>query len=144
MPGSPRVLLDGAHNPEKIEALASALRAIYPEEQFTLVVGLLKTKDAEAALRAFKGLARRVITTDPSVKGKPAIPVEELAGLMRRMGWGDVTPVAEPLSALNLAIKVTAHDDLIIVAGSLFLVGMIRAYWHPNRQIEAQQTMFTT
>ena len=62
----------------------------------------------------------------PSRTGHRAIPAEQVAAAATSLGLSPEV-VRKPVEALNRALSVTAADDLILVAGSLYVVGEIRS-----------------
>ena len=142
MQHQPAVVLDGAHNQEKMGALITALPKVFDYRRLIMVLGMLETKAAAPILRMLAPLASTLITTAPHVKGKPAIPAEELAALARQNGGQDVRADGEPLDALALATSLAEEDDLVVVTGSLYLIGEVRAHWHSADDIIARRTMF--
>jgi dihydrofolate synthase/folylpolyglutamate synthase len=125
------VLLDGAHNPAGATALAQALDDLLPHlgpAPLTLVVASMADKDVDgivaalAASAAIKGAA--VIAT--SVDATRAMPADALAERWRRVdGPATVTAVPDPIAALDTAL---ARPGTTVVAGSLYLVGAVRAH----------------
>ena len=121
--GPPRVLLDGAHNPAGAKALAEALADI-PRKALILVAGVVGDKDANGILERLLPSADSVIAVCPSVPH--GLASRELADHCRVLGHqaSDAGSVAKGLeSAFNKA----QPDDLILVCGSLFVVGEARA-----------------
>ncbi|HYB69879.1 MAG TPA: folylpolyglutamate synthase/dihydrofolate synthase family protein, partial [Candidatus Bathyarchaeia archaeon] len=137
----PVVVLDGAHNPAGARALAASLRAYFPGEPVTFVLGILADKDARGILSALAPLAARVVLT-ASTNPRAASP-EALRALLPGAG----SPVARqqvpslpglpvpslsveiapsPRAALARAIAATARG-IVCVAGSLSLIGDILA-----------------
>lgn len=115
--GRPRVLLDGAHNVSGANALAEALRS---EPPFVLVFGSMADKDVAAIGRQLFPLAQAVVVTQAPGE-RAATPVDIVA----RVG-----PVSPPVRrepgvgrALALAERLAGPEGLIVVAGSLYLVG---------------------
>jgi dihydrofolate synthase / folylpolyglutamate synthase len=123
-----RWLLDGAHNPAGAEALAHSLATLAPEGVAALVVGVSADKDAEGIARALVGRVRRVIVTRAGSSARARDP-EDLAGVWRREG-ADVVVVGDPEGALAAAEGASAPGELVVVAGSLFLVGEVRTMLH--------------
>jgi dihydrofolate synthase/folylpolyglutamate synthase len=124
------VLLDGAHNPAGAAALATALDDLRPfldPGPVTLVTATMADKDVDgliAALSAARALkdARVVATTLP---GSRAMPAEALAERWRRLGpTAGVRAEGDPETALTRALDA---DGPVVVAGSLYLVGVARA-----------------
>lgn len=123
---SPSVLLDAAHNPDGAEALTAALA-----ESFTvvgsryLVVGLLAQQDPEEMLAALDvtGFDLVVTCTPPSPRGRPAADV---AALVATMGIA-VEAVPDPIQAVARAVSLADEEDLVVVAGSIYVIGQVRA-----------------
>jgi dihydrofolate synthase/folylpolyglutamate synthase len=125
------VVLDGAHNPAGAATLAQALDDLRPHlapGPLTLVVASMANKDVDgvvAAMGAADALhGATVIAT--SVDAPRAMAAAELAERWRRVpGLATVTAVADPLEALQVAL---ARAGTTVVAGSLYLVGAVRAH----------------
>lgn len=117
------LLLDGAHNPAGALALADALTA-YGTRTKILVLGMMEDKDLHGVLQPLLQQVQQVITVSPAQDR--AIPATELAASCRASG---IPAVAEESAAAGLAAAQTAAKpgDLIIAAGSLFLVGELKA-----------------
>jgi dihydrofolate synthase / folylpolyglutamate synthase len=124
------VLLDGAHNPAGAAALATALDDLRPYLEpgtLTLVTATMADKDVDGLIAALAGAralaaARIVATTLP---GSRAVPAEALAERWRRLGPGaGVRAEGDPETALTQALD---GDGPVVVAGSLYLVGVARA-----------------
>lgn len=125
MSRAPLVLLDGAHNPQGAMAAADTLATEFDVPgRRVLVLGLLRGRDPLAMLEAFD--ARRadvlIACTPPSPR---ALPAEELAAVARMMPVLTEV-VADPATAVQRALSVSTDDDVILVAGSLYLVGAAR------------------
>ena len=123
------VLLDGAHNAAGARALATALDDLRPHLQpgrLTLVLATMADKDVDAVIRAlFAADALRdaaVIAT--SLSADRALSGPALADRVRASVDNEVTVVADPDAALTAAL---GGYGPIIVAGSLYLVGVARA-----------------
>lgn len=125
--GTRRVILDGAHNPAAAGALASLLRDV--GERPVLVVGVAGDKDVRGILAA---LAPRVATAHVTraTLSPRALAPGALAGLAREQGIEVAGVHAEPGRALDAAVRdaVSRGADVpVLVAGSLYLVGEVRA-----------------
>jgi dihydrofolate synthase / folylpolyglutamate synthase len=125
------VLLDGAHNPAGAAALARALDDLRPHlaaGPLTLVTASMADKDVLGVVTAL-GVAEAlrgasVIAT--SIDAPRAMPALELAEIWRSQpGPASVTAVPDPLVALDAAM---AAPGTTVVAGSLYLVGAVRAH----------------
>lgn len=121
--GPPRVLLDGAHNPAGAKALAEALAEI-PRKALILVTGVVGDKDAEGILAPLLPLADSVITVSPSVPR--GLGSQELAEQCRALGYRAIA-AGGIAQGLETAFNQAHPEDLILVCGSLFVVGEARA-----------------
>lgn len=107
------VLVDGAHNPHATRALAAAVGPVD-----TLLFGNLARKDTHATLAPLLALTPRRLFTAP---GELATPPQDLAQQYGGEAW------PEPEEALALALTRTPPGGTLLVAGSLYLAGVVRA-----------------
>lgn len=143
-------VLDGAHNPHAASALAAAVGELEGRVD-ALVLGVSQDKDVAGVVQALAPVARRWIVTRALASPRAAAP-DALAGVVARQVAGaapdgvgarhdpgavasgheyDHTGVvaveADPAAAIRAALDVTPPDGTVVVAGSLFLVGEVRA-----------------
>jgi dihydrofolate synthase/folylpolyglutamate synthase len=130
--GGVEVLLDGAHNPAGAAALAQALHDLRPylaPGPITLVVASMADKDVEGVIDGLThgGALRDATVVATTVDAVRAMPAADLGARWRTAGHrvGDVVIEADPLRALDLAL---ARGGTTVVAGSLYLVGAVRAH----------------
>jgi dihydrofolate synthase/folylpolyglutamate synthase len=115
------VLLDAAHNPDGAESLARYVRTLdIPRERVALVFGTLADKDWPAMIDTLAPLASLRVYVPPSGTSRP--PLEPAHASARHPG--------EAASSVEAAIALLREKSpsLIIVAGSLILVGAARAH----------------
>ncbi|MCX8118346.1 MAG: bifunctional folylpolyglutamate synthase/dihydrofolate synthase [Desulfobacterota bacterium] len=125
----PRVLLDGAHNPEGALSLRAALERDFSYHRLILLIGIMKDKDIPGILRPLAPLADHIIFTRPKVER--AAPPEDLLKAAGRNG--KKAEVVEDLKkAIDRALSLTGEDDLLCITGSLYTVGEARSYFLPR------------
>lgn len=126
------VLLDGAHNPAGAAALAQALDDLRPHlarGPLTLVMAAMADKDVDGIIAALTGaaslLGATVVAT--TLDAPRAMAAEELAERWRTAAprVADIVAVADPLEAVASA---RARGGPTVVAGSLYLVGLVRGH----------------
>ncbi|MCA9670482.1 MAG: hypothetical protein KC503_33025, partial [Myxococcales bacterium] len=132
------VLLDGAHNADKIAALASTLEAT--GAQLHLVTGALSGRAVADALAPLARRARTVVASEPRVYAKPAQPAAELAAALAAHHDGRVFAERDASRALDLALDRAGADDLVVVTGSLYLVGALRDRFYPWQRVLIERT----
>ncbi len=119
----PAVVLDVAHNPASIGALRHALDALFPGRRFLLVIAMVATHDHRASMRLIAPLADTIIATTPQhIRPLPAATLAEEAARYAP----HVEVIADRFAAVDRALALAGPDDVVVVAGSFFLVGDVR------------------
>lgn len=126
-PGPPRVLLDGAHNPDGVLALAHGLSQLFPKQEFCVILGVLDNRPVEVMATQLSSLLagrlqRVYATTVPEAK---AASCERISRSFQARPV-DVVLAPDPARALSLALAELDNDEILVVAGSLYLVGYMR------------------
>ena len=133
---NPWVILDGAHNQHKAAALANSLKHAFPDQKMTVVLGTLSIKDFSGIVQALAPITKRWVATQPKVLGKPSASPEILAEAIRAvMPDAEVHQSDDVRSAIQLAHQLVAEDEIILVTGSLYMLGDARSMWYPVNQI---------
>ncbi|MGE3311747.1 MAG: folylpolyglutamate synthase/dihydrofolate synthase family protein [Limisphaerales bacterium] len=111
------LVLDGAHNASGFETLALAMAEVFPGRRFGLLIGMLADKEPGVAGAVLARGASRVVLVPVSSNrgGDPAV----LAGAFR----GGLDLEVEVAPGLAEALKRLAREELVLVTGSLYLVG---------------------
>lgn len=136
--GNVPVIIDGAHNPDKIMALLSALKE-HPHKKLHLIFGALASKSfAPQALKLFQ-LADRISFTQPHVYAKTPQDYNDLLNEHRRLSSIPAQGFLHVEEALNDAQKRAHKDDMILVTGSIYLAGEARSVYYPQKKILANQ-----
>lgn len=121
VPGQPLHILDTACNPGALEVLVSTTRELYNDRKIVLCAGFLNDKDIQANARILRKLTRKVVLTEPPVKLR-ALPAKYAARAFRKLGIEAITE-KNPVKALYTARKMAGSRGLVVVTGSLYLVG---------------------
>ena len=119
-----RFLFDGAHN----LAGARALRAYIDEfidRPITMIFGAMKDKDIAGIATALFTKADKLILTQPE-NPRALLPTELEAFVKERSEIENVFTSRPVKSALQLAREVTPDNGVIVVTGSLYLVGEVK------------------
>jgi dihydrofolate synthase/folylpolyglutamate synthase len=119
---NPDILLDGAHNPAGARALARYLERFYGGRRIWLVYGAMRDKAIDEVAGVLFPLASELILTAPDTSR--ALRPEALAEFA---GRGHIEPTVE--SAIDYARTHAADQDVIVITGSLFLVGEARKFF---------------
>lgn len=124
VPGAPRLLLDGAHNPAGASALAEALEE-YSYSRLLLVTGVCDDKNVEGIYAPLVPLVDGIYTVTPAVDR--AMKDEDLSHFFHTRGIGS-QPCGSVTAGICRARSQASEGDLILVCGSLFVVGEVKAW----------------
>jgi dihydrofolate synthase / folylpolyglutamate synthase len=131
----PLVVIDGAHNPAGAQAATETLASDFEVPgQRILVVGLLGGRDTTAMLEALDVGGFDLVVTCTALSPR-AVPSSEIAAVARGLG-ANVDDGGSVLDALERALAMASDEDLVLVAGSLYVVGEARTYL--RRRADAQ------
>jgi folylpolyglutamate synthase/dihydrofolate synthase len=138
-PTAPRVILDGAHNGQKLAALLAGLDADPTTGPLSVVLAASGQRAPEDLLAAVAPRAARVHTCQLDLYGKGVVPAPDLAEAARAAGAG-AEACESPEAALDAALATTPPAGTVLVTGSLYLVGRLRDRWFPTEQVILQGT----
>lgn len=120
---NPIFIIDGAHNEDGAKSLAKALDKNFKERSLTLLIGMLEDKDIDSVLNILLPRFNKVITTTPN--NPRAINSDILKEKVLKY-VDDVTSKHEIEDAVNYTLETANKDDVIISAGSLYMIGTVR------------------
>jgi dihydrofolate synthase / folylpolyglutamate synthase len=121
-PGRPLAVLDCAHNVASAQALADTLRASFPPGRRLLVFAGSGDKDVAGMFRVLAPHFDRVFLTRFADNPR-AVPPERLRELWRAASGAPAELAPTPAAAWQAAQAAAGPDDLIVIAGSVFLAG---------------------
>jgi len=119
----PFVVLDGAQNRASAKTLAGAVKKIFKYEKLRLVLGISKDKDIKGILEELMPISDSMIVTKSKLVERAADPAGIRAMTGRSEGIITTSGVDE---AMDTALSQAGEGDLILVTGSLFVVGEAR------------------
>ena len=129
----PVVILDGAHNTSGARVFSECLGELFADRCIHAVIGIMGDKDASAMLRA---MAERItgwvaVTRPPIPRATPEDALKELAEVALGGAQG-VSAHADPDDAVDAVLARANPGDVVVVWGSLYLVGAVRGRWVPD------------
>jgi dihydrofolate synthase/folylpolyglutamate synthase len=119
----PVFLLDGGHNPHGFRAAAATLKELFPDQQATVMMGVMADKDHGDMIRELLPIAKRFITVRP--ESPRAMTDEDLAAEIRSLG-GRAEPAGTVQSGIRKMLNEAAPDDVLLAIGSLYMAGDVR------------------
>ena len=122
--GRADVLLDVGHNPAGAWALRAAVSHLDRGQPLTLVFGCLKDKPVVELAQILFPLFGKVVVTP--VDSPRSASIEDLLAAAQTTG-SDVEPAAGAVNAVERALQLTPANGLVVVTGSVYLVGQVRS-----------------
>lgn len=125
---APLIVLDGAHNPGGLRALAESIEKYLSGKKIICVMGMLKDKDCKSSLKYLDGKLHKLITT--TVKDSPRRQTAEELKKTASEYFSDIIAEEDALKATRLAIDTAekTENGAVLVCGSLYLASDIRFY----------------
>jgi dihydrofolate synthase/folylpolyglutamate synthase len=124
----PAMILDGAHNRASLEVLAAALHRHFPGRRMAILFGAAADKDLDGMMAAFVEKMPDVPVIFTLAASPRAADPSDLAARYARAGGKGAVAVADLASALAAAQQKVPPDGLIVVCGSLYLVGELKRW----------------
>lgn len=126
----PLVIIDGAHNEAGAQALQETMAQYFAGKKILLVAGILADKQIDSIIKFLTKITDHIIVTEPDNPRKLA--ASELAKHMADAGvTAEVASDAE--AAMHRAKELADGYDVILFAGSLYLIGDVRRLWRNER-----------
>lgn len=123
----PLAFLDGAHNSHAVEVLVSNIRTWFPGKKVTFILGMMEDKDYSKMIELVFPLADKFLTLAPD--SERALESQDLAAMLREKGF-NTTTLSTPKDALHYIHEEAKSDELVVIFGSLYLVGNIKEEMH--------------
>lgn len=126
----PLVIIDGAHNEAGAQALQETMAQHFAGKKILLVAGILADKEIDSIVKFLTKITDHIIVTEPDNPRKLA--AEKLAEHVADFGVAvEVVPDVE--AAVHRAKELADGYDVILFAGSLYLIGDVRRLWRNER-----------
>lgn len=126
----PLVIIDGAHNEAGAQALQETMAQHFAGKKILLVAGILADKEIDSIVKFLTKITDHIIVTEPDNPRKLA--AEKLAGHVADFGVAaEAVPDVE--AAVHRAKELADDYDVILFAGSLYLIGDVRRLWRNER-----------
>jgi dihydrofolate synthase/folylpolyglutamate synthase len=132
-PGPPMVLVDGAHNPAGAATLAAALERYFPAPRRLLVLGVSSDRDLAGIVAALAPAVAQVYATQAR---HPRSASRETVGRAVRAAGLPVKTIPDVAAAIRFAQLQRGAGDLIVVAGSLYVVAEARVALGRAREVD--------
>lgn len=126
----PLVIIDGAHNEAGAQALQETMAQHFAGKKILLVAGILADKEIDSIVKFLTKITDHIIVTEPDNPRKLA--AEKLAEHVADFGVA-AEVVSDVEAAVHRAKELADDYDVILFAGSLYLIGDVRRLWRNER-----------
>lgn len=126
----PLVIIDGAHNEAGAQALQKTMAQHFAGKKILLVAGILADKEIDSIVKFLTKITDHIIVTEPDNPRKLA--AEKLAEHVAEFGVA-AEVVSDVEAAVHRAKELADGYDVILFAGSLYLIGDVRRLWRNER-----------
>lgn len=119
---TPPFVLDGSHNVHGLAATAHSLRALFPAQKYTFVLGVMADKDVAEMLDIICPLAKRVVTVTPN--NPRALPAKALAAQITARGVAAIAAHSIPQGVATA--QSLAKNGVVCALGTLYFSADVR------------------
>lgn len=138
MQSKPLVIIDGAHNPDKISFLTQRLKKI-KFNKLHVICGLTNFKKPREVFKELLPLTSHLYITRFTASHRKVTPPIEIKKSLKSKKPTQI--YLDPQAALATALKKVKKDDLILITGSFFLCGELRKNWiSETNQLELRKS----
>ena len=131
----PLLVLDGAHNPASMRRLAESVTLLRRDADIVYVLGFSSDKDVRGAVAELSHTGGRFILTRSSQPR--ALEPRDEAVRISDLGV-QIACEPQPHAALWRAKSMVCTDGMVVVAGSLYLVGEVLHRWQEDTESQAR------
>ncbi|MBD5137702.1 MAG: hypothetical protein HDT24_00005, partial [Ruminococcus sp.] len=115
----PFVMIDGAHNPDGMKALADFIRTV-PKAPKIMVCGMMADKDWRTSVGYISRYIDRAVCLDGFARN--TVSARELADMFTD---GEISNFRD---ALSRAVTLAGTDGMVVIAGSLYLAAALQTH----------------
>lgn len=123
-----QVIIDGAHNPQKMQAFIQSLKVIYPGKKFTFLIAVKKGKDTKTMLKTLLPVADEIYVGSFLLGKQDLMHVsqakKEMITLIQNEGFSHVYELADNVKERWKLIDESKND--IVITGSLYFIASIQ------------------
>jgi dihydrofolate synthase/folylpolyglutamate synthase len=126
--GGKTVIVDGAHNAQKMESFVEAIAHLYPAKRFHFLLAFKSTKNFVPMLQLIIPLASQITVTSFTVQTQDwfheSVKPEVIAQALLQLGFSNYSVKVDPEEALEQLLYSNDKTD-IIITGSFYLISAL-------------------
>jgi dihydrofolate synthase/folylpolyglutamate synthase len=123
--GNKTIIMDGAHNAQKMTAFLASFTKLYPDAKPTILLGVKAGKEYQEIIPLLKPIAGKIFTT--SFKSSQDLPIKSMDPDKLAHAFGDKA-LTQSIPDQREAYRALVDDtsSIGIITGSFYLLGQIR------------------
>lgn len=125
-----KVILDGAHNPSKMDALIKSLNILYPKQKFDFLITFLSTKDHFKILKKILPVANRIVYTSLNETYSDWLrrsqDKKEIERSFKKLSFNNYKFISDSREAFQEILSKSKNK--IVTTGSLYFLGEVYSY----------------
>lgn len=120
------VVIDGAHNPQKMAAFTKSLRDLYPKKKFLILLAFKKGKDYKNILRYLLPFASQIVITSFFSKDQGVNWLSEKPEVVgKKLEYLNFKNYAIIKSVKEAVVHVLKSKENVVITGSLYLLSEV-------------------
>lgn len=136
----PLVMLDGAHNPDKMKALVSSVQTIFPGKKIICILAIKEDKNVQSIAQILLPVCNLVILTRYSIKNDlgtiSSYDSYQLFQILKELDGKKNVVIEENLQkALYKGSSYAQENDFILITGSLYLIGEVKKLYEEKGSV---------
>jgi len=124
------LIIDGAHNPNGVKALAAYVKAHLSGRKTTLVIGMMRDKHIDACAEVFASFADAAVATRVDYSRAADADIIQQALIAHGVSAAAERDIAR---AIEKARALAGQNGIVIACGSIYLAGAIRLMFRDDR-----------
>lgn len=122
----PLIIIDGAHNEHKMNALCKSLKKIYGNRKFICVLALKHNKDAREILKKIKPIVNKFIFTE-FISTSKSFTVKDLGNIAKELNIENFSKRKDSKKAIEMGIRESKNENIpLLITGSLYLAREVK------------------
>lgn len=122
------VIMDGAHNAQKMAAFIASYKKLFPETKPAILLGVKEGKEYKELIPLLKPFAESIITT--SFESSQDLPIKSMPAQKLADAFGKTRTKVRVIDDHDEAYKtlLKSSEEVLVVTGSFYLLGQIRKH----------------
>ena len=139
----PLVILDGAHNKDKMATVIANLKCL-TYKKLSVIIAISEDKDFKEIMKQIAPISDKIYITHFSFAGRKCVKLSDLYSQAKKYARKNtnIFIYTDQFKAYSKALKDSGPQDALLVTGSFFLAGDIRAIYYPEQKILENRRSF--